>query len=68
MLDRKDGVREGKRPSGQALSYTDARLQMPPSGKLPDAVIADFEKWIAGGNADAGAACHRAGSPAGHGL
>jgi hypothetical protein len=33
----------------KALSYTDPLLQMPPSGKLPDAVIADFEKWIAGG-------------------
>ena len=25
---------------------------MPPSGKLPDAVIADFEQWIAGGAPD----------------
>src|SRR6185312_696587 len=29
-----------------ALSYTDNALQMPPSGKLPDAVIADFRQWI----------------------
>ena len=31
----------------KALSYTNPHLQMPPTGKLPDAVIADFEKWIA---------------------
>src|SRR4051812_39900819 len=36
----------------KALSYTDAHLQMPPSGKLPDSVIADFERWIAGGAPD----------------
>jgi hypothetical protein len=36
----------------KALTYTDAHLQMPPSGKLPDAVIADFEQWIAGGAPD----------------
>lgn len=35
-----------------ALRYTDPHLQMPPSGKLPDAVIADFEQWIAAGAAD----------------
>ena len=29
-----------------ALSYTDNTLQMPPTGKLPDAVIADFRQWI----------------------
>ena len=29
-----------------ALSYTDNSLQMPPTGKLPDAVIADFRQWI----------------------
>jgi len=27
-------------------------LEMPPDGKLADAVIADFEQWIAGGAAD----------------
>jgi hypothetical protein len=35
-----------------ALKYGDPHLQMPPSGKLPDAVIADFEAWIAGGAPD----------------
>src|SRR5262245_1844894 len=35
-----------------ALRYTDSRLQMPPTGKLPDAVIADFERWIAAGAPD----------------
>jgi hypothetical protein len=33
-----------------ALRYDD--FQMPPKGKLPEAVIADFEKWIASGAAD----------------
>ncbi|HYZ86270.1 MAG TPA: DUF1549 domain-containing protein, partial [Bryobacteraceae bacterium] len=36
----------------KALSYTDAHLQMPPTGKLPDSVITDFEKWIAAGAPD----------------
>ncbi len=49
MLDRKDGVAKVSDRLVKALSYTDAHLQMPPSGKLPDSVIADFEKWIAGG-------------------
>ena len=35
-----------------ALRFEDAHLQMPPSGKLPDAVIADFEDWIAAGAVD----------------
>lgn len=30
----------------KAISYTDLDLRMPPSGKLPDAVIADFRRWI----------------------
>src|SRR5260370_40154575 len=30
----------------QALRYTDPHLQMPPGGKLPDPVLADFERWI----------------------
>ncbi len=36
----------------KALSYTDPQLQMPPTGKLPDAVIADFRQWIAAGAVD----------------
>ena len=35
-----------------ALSYSDPLAQMPPSGKLPEAVLADFEQWIARGAAD----------------
>ncbi len=36
----------------RALRYDDPELQMPPEGKLPDEVIADFEKWIALGAPD----------------
>jgi hypothetical protein len=36
----------------QALRYTDPHLQMPPAGKLPDQVIADFEDWIKAGAPD----------------
>ncbi len=64
-LDTKSGVERGGR-SGPvvvpgkpaesrlllALKYTDSHLQMPPTGKLPDSVIADFEAWIAGGATD----------------
>src|SRR5688572_16032882 len=35
-----------------AMRYADPHLQMPPSGKLGDEVIADFETWIAGGAPD----------------
>jgi len=35
-----------------AIRYTNPDLQMPPTGKLPDAVIADFEQWIASGAPD----------------
>ena len=35
-----------------ALSFTDPLAKMPPSGKLPEAVLADFEQWIARGAAD----------------
>jgi hypothetical protein len=36
----------------KALSYTDPALQMPPTGKLPDTVLADFRQWIAAGAPD----------------
>ena len=36
----------------QALSYTNQNLAMPPGGRLPDQVIADFEQWIARGAFD----------------
>ncbi len=31
----------------EALRYTNHEIQMPPSGKLADAIIGDFERWIA---------------------
>ena len=65
VLDTKAGLRKGGargaevvpgNPSQsrllQALRYTDPTLQMPPTGKLPDQVIADFEQWIAAGAPD----------------
>ena len=58
-LDRKDGLAKviapGKPAESRllhALSYTDPELQMPPTGKLPDEVIADFSAWIAAGAPD----------------
>ena len=36
----------------EALTYKDAALKMPPTGKLSDAVIADFRTWIQQGAAD----------------
>ncbi len=35
-----------------ALSYTDAELRMPPTGKLTDREIAAFAQWIQGGAPD----------------
>jgi len=44
----------------RALTYSDSNLRMPPSGKLPDNVIADFRQWVSMGapdpRKDAGAA------------
>jgi hypothetical protein len=64
-LDTKDGLLKGgdtgaavvpgKPKDGtllRALHYTDPDMQMPPKGKLPDGVIEDFERWIAGGAID----------------
>ncbi|MFN0104371.1 MAG: PSD1 and planctomycete cytochrome C domain-containing protein [Bryobacteraceae bacterium] len=36
----------------KAISYTDPSLKMPPDGKLPDTVIADFRDWIGRGAED----------------
>jgi hypothetical protein len=36
----------------EAIRYGEDSYQMPPAGKLPDKVIADFEKWISMGAAD----------------
>ncbi|MBY0513391.1 MAG: DUF1549 domain-containing protein, partial [Gemmataceae bacterium] len=38
-------------PLVRSLRY-DGDVKMPPKGKLPDAVIADFEKWVAMGAPD----------------
>jgi hypothetical protein len=36
----------------QAITSTDKDAQMPPKGKLPDPVIADFRRWIEMGAPD----------------
>jgi len=65
VLDTKEGLLKGG-TSGPALvpgnpaesrllkvmNYSDPLVQMPPSGKLPDAVLGDFTQWIANGAAD----------------
>ncbi len=65
VLDTKAGMRNGGadgpvivpgNPASsliiKALSYTDNALQMPPTGKLPDATLAAFSTWIAAGAPD----------------
>ena len=65
QLDTREGVQQGGSRGpvivpGQpdqsmlieALQYTSANLQMPPGGKLPDSVIADFVRWVALGAPD----------------
>lgn len=64
LLDTRDGSRKGGETGpavvpndvGRSLLIAALRhqggLEMPPSGKLPDAVIADFVKWIEAGAAD----------------
>jgi hypothetical protein len=65
ILDTKEGLLKGG-VSGPAivpgkpadsrlikvLSYTDPLVQMPPTGKLPDAMLADFDHWISAGAVD----------------
>jgi hypothetical protein len=64
FLDTRDGVRKGG-DSGAAIVpgkaaeslllktlHYEGDIQMPPKGKLPDAVVKDFEKWIAMGAPD----------------
>jgi hypothetical protein len=36
----------------ESIRYTNEDLQMPPKGKLPDRVIAEFERWVADGATD----------------
>jgi hypothetical protein len=63
LVDFRDGLRKGgdsgpavvpEKPDESlllnALRYDG--IEMPPTGKLPDEVIADFEKWIGGGAVD----------------
>jgi hypothetical protein len=65
LLDSRTGVRKGGESGPaivpgkpgeslllKALRYTDEELKMPPKGKLPAAVVADFERWIAMGAPD----------------
>ena len=65
QLDTREGVQRGGsrgsvvvagRPDQsmliEALEYTNPNLQMPPAGKLPDEVIADFVQWVALGAPD----------------
>jgi hypothetical protein len=35
-----------QQPVTNEMKYADPHLQMPPSGKLSDDMIADFETWI----------------------
>ena len=65
VLDTKEGLLKGGM-SGPAvvpgnpadsrllkvLSYSDPLVQMPPSGKLADAVLDDFTQWVANGAVD----------------
>ena len=63
LLDTRDGLRNGGE-SGEPIVPGDADgsmlmealryegLEMPPTGKLPDQVIADFEKWLNDGAFD----------------
>ena len=65
LLDRKTGWERGGKNGTvivpgkpdesilmHALRYNNHDLQMPPSGKLSESVLADFEKWIAMGAQD----------------
>lgn len=63
FVDSRDGLRKGGangpaiapgKPSESLLlkALRHDELRMPPKYKLPDAVIADFEKWIASGAPD----------------
>jgi hypothetical protein len=66
LLDTREGIRKGGMSGRdaiipgdvdssqliEAIRYTNAELQMPPDGKLPDQVIADFETWVAMGAQD----------------
>lgn len=47
---QRDGVIPGNVEGSrliEAIRYRNEELQMPPDARLPDSVIADFEKWVA---------------------
>ena len=65
VLDTREGVRKGgltgpgvvpgspdRSPLVRALKSKDPETAMPPKGKLPDAVVADFEAWVRMGAPD----------------
>jgi hypothetical protein len=63
FLDTRDGIRKGGDTAPAVIpddvagslilkALRQEELEMPPKGKLDDEIIADFEKWIAGGAVD----------------
>ena len=77
LLDTRDGLRKGgnsgpsivpgnpePQPAHLALRHKDPDTAMPPKGKLPDAVIADFEAWVKMGAPDPRAGAAKAASAA----
>ncbi|HEX8911353.1 MAG TPA: PSD1 and planctomycete cytochrome C domain-containing protein [Humisphaera sp.] len=65
LADTRDGLRKGGdtgpavvpgKPDEslliKAIRYADENTQMPPKGKLPPDLIADFERWVAAGAPD----------------
>ncbi len=66
LLDTREGIRKGGATGRDAvipgdvessqliaaIRYDNEDLQMPPDGKLPDEVIAEFEKWVQMGAPD----------------
>ncbi|WP_397570511.1 PSD1 and planctomycete cytochrome C domain-containing protein [Schlesneria sp. T3-172] len=65
LLDSREGVHQGGESGPaikagdpdeslliKAIRYTDESVRMPPKGKLPAAVIADFEEWVKQGAYD----------------
>jgi cytochrome c553 len=53
VLDTKAGLEKAvKGKLLAAMRYTDPHVQMPPAGKLPDGVIANFAAWVEAGAKD----------------
>ncbi|MCS7046820.1 MAG: hypothetical protein NZO58_10730, partial [Gemmataceae bacterium] len=78
VLDTKEGLLKGgdsgpalvpRKPQEslllKALRYDNPELRMPPKGKLPDHVIADFAKWIEMGAPDPRVGTKKSASPSG---